>query len=349
MENKKIPLFADEIITGLGLGKRKLRKNNEIIIRILSAEMMTRKELAKRLRNEPAYDCQKATDEQLGDRVEHLVRYFGILGCQDVRYFVINSKADPKFQDNDAKNFTGEFIAGRAVRSIIYEILGKNPLPAGQLTKKVENHPEYDGSKGLGKKLKAVVNHILNNFRNKKSFFERDKSRGKYNVWRIKENSKSPPWKAGGYQERPRLKRDAIHQLMRAKAVINGWSSRDLFWATRQSALRYKSPKIARKSLNRLFHRNKAYFEQIPGTKPVHWRARWLGPLKTPSCPREFFDLASQVLDDLMAPRSLEDLLKVIRQSGHLFGYQTNELPLTFLQNQIVKVIAGTKYASLIL
>ena len=81
----------------------------------------------------------------------------------------------------------------------------------------------------------------------------------------------------------------------------------------------------------------------------MHWRARWLGPLKIPSCPKEFFDLASQVLDDLMAPRSLEDLLKVIRQSGHLFGYQTNELPLTFLQNQIVKVIAGTKYASLIL
>lgn len=349
MKDRTTPLSADEIIAGLGLEKRKLRKDIEIIIRILSEEMITRKELAKRLRGEPAYDCQEATDEQLGNRVESLRRYFGILGRQDGCCFIINSKADPGFQDNAVKNFGGKLVRGRALRSIIYEILEKKPLVVGRLAREAENHPDYEGSKGTGKKLKIVVNRVLNNSGNKKSFFERDKSRGKYNVWRVKENSKSPPWKAGGYKEKPRPKRDALYQLMRAKAVIKGWSYRDLFEATRQSALGYDSPETARNVLGNLFRRNGEYFERRSLKSPVRWRAKWLGETKIPTTALDFKDLTVKVLTDLASPLSREDLAKAIRRYGDLFGYQTNELPLALLENKIIQAFAGTMYATLVL
>lgn len=349
MEKKKVPLSADEIIAGLGLEKRKLRKDIEIIIRILSEEMITRKELAKRLRGEPAYDCQEATDEQLGNRVESLRRYFGILGRQDGCCFIINSKADPKFQDNAVKNFGRKSVRGRALRSIIYEILKKKPLVVGPLARAVENHPDYDGSKGAGKKLKIAVNRVINDSGNKKSFFERDKSRGKYNVWRVKENLSSPPWKAGGYKEKLRPKRDALHQLMRAKAVINGWSYRDLFEATRQSALGYDSPETARNVLGNLFRRNGEYFERCSLKSPRRWRAKWLGQKKIPATALDFKDLTVKVLTDLAYSLSREDLAKAIRRYGDLFGYQTNELPLAFLESNVIRAIAGTKYAAIVL
>lgn len=136
---------------------------------------------------------------------------------------------------------------------------------------------------------------------------------------------------------------------MRSQAVIKGWSFDDLFEATRQSALGYNSLKTARCAFRNLFRQNEDYFQQSSLKNPVRWRAKWLGPLKTQSCPKDFLDLAGRILDDLMVPQNLEDLLGIIRQFSHLFGYQTNELPLIFLENGVVGAIAGTKYASLIL
>ena len=346
MEKKNTPLSADEIISGLGLGKKKLRNDLEVIIRILSAEALTRKELLIRLRTD--HECQDFTDKQLKQGIAAIRSCFGIISRQDNRYFINNSKVDPKFKGNVVNDVGKEFVAGRAIRSIMYEILKDTPLIVGQLAKAVEEHPDYDGSKGTGKKLLLVVNRHLHMPRDKKSFFERDDSRGSYNVWRVKPNSSPPPREAGGYQRRckedARPKRDALYQLMRARSIIKGWSFRDLFEAARQSNLKCANPEVTRVSFSRIFRQNQAYFECCSGGKSARWRARCLGTLKSLSCPDDFFDLAKHVLDDLALPVDLDYLLKVIYQHSHLFGYTTNELPKSFLQNSIVRAIVGTEY-----
>ena len=347
MEKKKVPLSADEIIAGLG--KRKLKEDIKDMIRVLSDEALNSTGLTEHfLRKESASDCREADNQEI-KRLVRPLRSWKILGWQDGEYFIKGSKADPQFQANNFKPpaHLKKPEERRSLRSIIYEILKQaGPMTAGRLASRANSHPDCGGSYGQDKDLKKRADKILNSGRNK-CFFERDASRRKYADWRVKDGSSPPPWKSK--QGPPDYKKSAIYQLMRTKAVIRGWSYRELFEELDRLKSGYISLAAAQANLSCIFYQNKAgRFEKIPGTKPVHWRARWLGPLKTPSCPKEFFDLASQVLDDLMAPRSLEDLLKVIRQSGHLFGYQTNELPLTFLQNGVVGAVAGTKYAGLI-
>lgn len=339
---KNTPLPADEIIARVEKkGGRRLSKNIRIMIRILSEEALSRKNLGERLRNHPDYDCQGANNDQIGQRAA-VLRYHGILGCQDGKYHINGSKTDPTFQEIARLLPIRKSEEKRSLRSIVYEILKQTPLPAGGLVRKVASHPDYDGSYGTGKKLKTAAHSVLNGRKNR-CFFERDGSRLMYADWRVKAGSSPPPRKA---RQMPCPKQDAVYELMRSRSIIKGWTCRDLFEELSGSESGYISLESAQTALNRVFRRDeKKRFELVSLERPWHWRAKWLGPLKIPSCPKEFLDLAGRILDDLMLPHDFEDLLVIIRQHSHLFGYQTNELPLSFLRVEMIRAIAGTKYS----
>ncbi|MEK7168071.1 MAG: hypothetical protein AAB791_03670 [Patescibacteria group bacterium] len=347
METSKItPLSADEIIAEVEKkGGRRLSNNVRIAIRILSEEALSRKKLAERLGKEPGYDCRGVGSRQIESRAG-VLRYHGILGRQDGTYFIKRSKTDPCFQNNCLRPPISPRNQGRSLRSILYEILKQKPMPVGRLVLKAACHPDYSISFGKSKDLKRIINSVLNSGRNK-NFFERDGSRAKYANWRVKNGSEPPAWKA---RQRPYPRRDALYRLMRTKGIIKGWSYHDLFEEWRGSKSGYASLKVATAALNHIFYRDKAeHFEQCPRDDSLRWRAKWLGPLKVPDCPSDFFDLAGRILDDLMVPQNFEDLLKAIRRYSYLFGYQTNELPLLFLRNGVARAVAGTKYAGLVL
>lgn len=352
MERKSmiIPLSADEIIAELREKNKakKLRKNTEIIIRILSAEALFNDELVARLKKTD-YNFRGADDEKIKRRLKALKCFHcGILSRQDGWYFIRGTLADPEIQErvssgnqplNQPGKKTGEI---RALRSIIYEILQKEPLAVNRLAMRVKNHPDYDGRRGQGKKLLLAVNDTLNE--GKERFFVRGSERKKFSLWRVIAGSNPPPKK---FHHPFWFRRDELYQIMRSKSVIKGWSLLDLYEEVIKPGSIYQvKPGSAQNSvmtaLYQLFHRDRGeYFERISVKR---WRAKWLGLVKTPSSPEDFKDLVSKILDDAALPLSLDNLLKIVRQDGYLFGYLANELPLSFLKNNIVRAIVGTSY-----
>lgn len=348
MNKKTVPLTADEIIAGLGLGKRELRKDVEGAIRILSEEMLTKDELAACLLDDPDYDCQVFSATQLKSSVDVVRKCFGIVGCRNNRYFIVNSEADPRLSESAATDTVGKANIGRSVRSLMYEILSQTPLIVGQLAKAIESHADYDGSKGTGKKLLIVVNRILHGPANKK-FFERDTGRGRYNVWRTRPGSNPPPGNAGDYQEAPRPQRDALFKLLRSKAIIKGWSFSELIATADKAALDCSSPHSARASLTRCLGKNKTHFEKCQSKNPVRWRAKWLGQVKVPTAGSDSKDLTIKVLTDLgVRALSRKELAEAMHRYGYLFGYQTNDLPLPLLESKVIQAVAGTMYATMV-
>lgn len=356
MEGKSmiIPLSADEIIAGLrkkAKGRRR-SKNIEIMVRVLSAKALFPDELVEKLRNNPDYDCRGADDEFIKQRLQTL-RHHKILGRLGGWYFIKGTAADPEIQDrvrarkprlDQPKKKTGKI---RSLRSIVYEILQKEPLPLNWLVRQVENHPDYDG-RLKGQKLHVTINWVLNEKENKERFFERESKRKKFSVWRVKAGSGPPP---RGFHQPPSPQQNELYRIMRAKSVIKGWSYPDLYEEVSQPNSGYRinpgsSPNLATAALRQVLARDKGErFERISAAGEFKgWRAKWLGPIKTPSNPKDFKDLASKVLDDVALPLSLDNLLKIVRQYGHLFGYLVNELPLSFLENSIIRAIAQTRY-----
>lgn len=353
MEKPKIaPLSADDVIAEAEkkIGKNRMSDNARIMIRILSEKALFMDELADELRDNPDYDSKGASDKQLKDRLV-IMRRLNILGRQDGFYFIKGTMADPRIQDHAAK--TEQFSdrkkkQRRSLRSIIYEILQKEPLPVNRLSERVKNHPDYHGSHGYGKRLVLAVNFKLNTAVNKKYFFERVDDRKKFCFWRVKPDSYPPPLES---RQKIRPKQYALHRIMRKKALIRGWTYRDLYEEVIQPDSGYDEnsespPHLIMTCLSHVISNSRVgYFECVSLERPMRWRAvRLDGQLKIPSNQAEFRDLAFRVLDDLMLPLSLECLLKNIRQYGHLFGYKANELPLSFLRVEVTRAIVGTEY-----
>src|SRR3989344_4827190 len=345
---KNALLSAADVIAGVEKRIRggKWSKNMEIMIRILSEKDLLANQLIEELKK-TEYDFRGAGNMQIRQRLR-VVRDYGILSCQDGRFFIKDTKADPKIQDRvsragrPAKEKTGK---PRSLRRIMYEILFKKPLPANRLTARVKNHPDYNESQEYVKNLLVATHRALYEGR---VFFERENPR-RFSCWRVKAGSSPPP---AGSRQKFRSKQDDIYRIMRLKFVIKGWSYLDLYEEMNKPDSGYQvKPGSSRDSvvaaLYQIFARaGEGYFEKILSDgEPNRWRARWIGPQKVPSCPEEFKDLAMKVMNDLIFPLSLDDLLKAVRQHGYLFGYIVNELPATFLENNIARVIAGTKYA----
>lgn len=356
MKTSKItPLSADAVIAGVEKkGGRRLSGNIRIMIRLLSAKALFPDELVEKLRNNPDYNCRGADDKFIKLRLQTL-RHHKILSRLGGCYFIKGAMADPEIQDSmrakkpRLNQPNGKTEKSRSLRSIIYELLLEEPLPLNWLAIRTENHPDYDG-RYKGKKLRQVVNWLLNEKENRERFFERESERKKFSVWRLKANSSPPP---KGFHRYSPPRQNELYRIMRTKSVINGWLYLDLCEEVSRPDSGYcikpgSSKKLVVAALGQVLKRGskEGYFESIPAEgKLKRWRAKWQGLPRVPSRPGDFKDLAIKIMDDLIFPLSLDNLLQAVRQHGHLFGYIVNELPGPFLRNSIVRVIAGTKHA----
>lgn len=365
------PLTAEQIITGL---RSDLGPETRVLIQILSGRALFIHELATELKKEPKYPTAGLTDKEIihklnCQRLKNHRHGKKIFGCCHGQWFVYRTLTDPAVRRqlglesssvDSTKPLSPYLMAGwHQVRNIVFDLLKRRgPLVLGQIIDEVLGYIPYQGLGDNRKKLRIKVSNVL--VKNKKTFCKYPDRRGiipRHNArWGLAEAALPTSKKLqllakrkGPKNKRQPKRRNALYAVMMTQKRILGWSLPELIAAVSQPNSPYQirpgltKRQIRAELIGHLCHPHDSRFQHVSQKRKARWRALWSAKLKVPSSAVNWDKLTKAISDDLGLPLTFDELIKNIRLYGSLFGWQTIDLPTTFLQNQVANAILRLK------